>query len=89
VHYLLSKHVVAAAEVCPSLKTKRVNPDVLRHPTAMDLLQQGLEQRVLALWLGHESVEITQILLGREPRTEAEDPRSDDASECEAREVSP
>ncbi len=63
VHYLLSKHVVAAAEVCPSLKTKRVSPHVLRHTTAMDLLQQGVEQRVLALWLGHESVETTQVYL--------------------------
>jgi len=63
VHYLLSKHVMTAGEVCPSLKAKRVSPHVLRHTTAMDLLQQGVEQRVLALWLGHESVETTQIYL--------------------------
>ena len=61
--YLLSKHVAAAAEARPSLKTKRVSPHVLRHTTAMDLLQEGVEQRVLALWLGHESVETTQIYL--------------------------
>ena len=29
----------------------------------MDLLQEGVEQRALALWLGHESVETTQIYL--------------------------
>jgi site-specific recombinase XerD len=63
VHYLLSKHVNAAAKVCPSLKTKRVSPHVLRHTTAMDLLQEGVEQRALALWLGHESVETTQMYL--------------------------
>lgn len=63
VHYLLSKHVDAAAKVCPSLKTKRVSPHVLRHTTAMDLLQEGIEQRALALWLGHESVETTQMYL--------------------------
>lgn len=63
VHYLLAKHVAVAAEGCPSLKTKRVSPHVLRHTTAMDLLQEGVEQRVLALWLGHESVETTQIYL--------------------------
>ena len=63
VQYLLSKHVAAAAEARPSLKTKRVSPHVLRHTTAMDLLQEGVEQRVLALWLGHESVETTQIYL--------------------------
>jgi len=63
VHYLLSKHVARASEACPSLKTKRVSPHVLRHTTAMDLLQEGVEQSVLALWLGHESIETTQIYL--------------------------
>jgi site-specific recombinase XerD len=63
VHYLLAKHVAAAAEVCPSLKHKRVSPHVLRHTTAMDLLQEGNEQAVIALWLGHESIETTQIYL--------------------------
>lgn len=63
VHYLLSKHVEAAAKICPSIRTKRVSPHVLRHTTAMDLLQEGVEQRALALWLGHESVETTQMYL--------------------------
>jgi site-specific recombinase XerD len=63
VHYLLAKQVAVAAEACPSLKQKRVSPHVLRHTTAMDLLQQGTEQAVIALWLGHESIETTQIYL--------------------------
>jgi site-specific recombinase XerD len=63
VHYLLAKHVIAAAEVCPSLKQKRVSPHVLRHTTAMDLLHEGNEQCVIALWLGHESIETTQVYL--------------------------
>ena len=63
VHYLLAKHVAAAAEVCPSLNHKRVSPHVLRHTTAMDLLHQGNEQCVIALWLGHESIETTQVYL--------------------------
>jgi integrase len=33
------------------------------HTTAMDLLQQGVEQSVIALWLGHESIETTQVYL--------------------------
>jgi site-specific recombinase XerD len=61
VHYLLSKHVAMAAVQCPSLKSKRVSPHVLRHTTAMDLLQEGVEPSTIALWLGHESVETTQI----------------------------
>lgn len=63
VHYLLAKHVAAASLNCPSLKHKRVSPHVLRHTTAMDLLQAGVEQSVIALWLGHASIETTQIYL--------------------------
>jgi site-specific recombinase XerD len=63
VHYLLAKHVKTASAQCPSLKRKRVSPHVLRHTTAMDLLQAGVEQSVIALWLGHESIETTQIYL--------------------------
>ncbi|AYH44436.1 site-specific integrase [Azoarcus sp. DN11] len=63
VHYLLAKHVAVATNACPSLKHKRVSPHVLRHTTAMDLLREGAEQCVIALWLGHESIETTQIYL--------------------------
>ena len=61
--YLLAKQVAVAAQRCPSLATKRVTPHVLRHTTAMELLQAGAERAVIALWLGHESVETTQIYL--------------------------
>jgi site-specific recombinase XerD len=61
VEYLLAKHVQAAQRYCPSLRGKRVSPHVLRHSTAMDLLQAGVDSSVIALWLGHESVETTQI----------------------------
>lgn len=60
VHYLLAKHVAAARDACPSLKHKRVSPHVLKHTTAMDLLQEGIEQMVISLWLGHGSIEATQ-----------------------------
>jgi site-specific recombinase XerD len=63
VHYLLAKHVAVAARACPSLGNKRVSPHVLRHAAAMDLLQQGIDLSVIALWLGHESIETTQIYL--------------------------
>jgi site-specific recombinase XerD len=63
VHYLLDKHVAVAAGQCSSLKNKRVSPHVLRHTTAMDLLQAGVDCSVIALWLGHESIETTQIYL--------------------------
>jgi len=63
VHYLLAKHVATASSNCHSLATKRVTPHVLRHTTAMDLLQAGVEQSLIALWLGHESIETTQKYL--------------------------
>ena len=63
VQYLLNKHRATASKACPSLKQKRVTVHRLRHTMAMDLLQSGVERSVIALWLGHESVETTQIYL--------------------------
>ena len=63
VHYLLVRHRRAASQVCPSLNAKRVTVHVLRHTMALDLLQAGVDRSVIALWLGHESVETTQIYL--------------------------
>ena len=62
-HYLVAKHVAVATRTCPSLGSKRVSPHVLRHAAAMDLLQQGIDRSVIALWLGHESIETTQMYL--------------------------
>lgn len=63
VQYLVTKYAKSAAISCPSLRKKRVSPHVLRHTTAMELLQAGVDRSVIALWLGHESVETTQIYL--------------------------
>jgi integrase/recombinase XerD len=61
--HLVRKHAVVASASCASLISKRVSPHVLRHSTAMELLQHGVDQTVIALWLGHESVETTQVYL--------------------------
>ena len=63
VEYLLAKHAAVAARNCPSIKKKRISPHVLRHTTAMELLQHGVDITVIALWLGHESQETTQVYL--------------------------
>jgi len=60
---LVAKHAKTAQQTCPSLRRKKVTPHVLRHATAMDLLQHGVDRSVIALWLGHESVETTQMYL--------------------------
>ena len=61
--HLVRKHNRTAAAACPSLAGKRVSPHTLRHSTAMELLQHGVDQTVIALWLGHESVETTQVYI--------------------------
>lgn len=63
VQYIVAKHVATAGKPCPTLKQKRVTPHVLRHTTAMEMLQAGVDRAVIALWLGHESVETTQVYL--------------------------
>lgn len=63
VEYLIAKHVSTARLKCPTLQAKRVSPHVLRHTTAMDLLQYGVDRSIIALWLGHESMETTQAYL--------------------------
>jgi len=63
IQYLLAKHVRTARAQCPSLRHKRVSPHVLRHTAAMELLQAGVDLSVIALWLGHESIQTTQTYL--------------------------
>ena len=63
VEYLLAKHLVTARKTCPSLKAKRVSAHVLRHSLAMDLLRSGVDRSVIALWLGHEQMNTTQVYL--------------------------
>ncbi len=63
VQSLLAKYVRIASATCSSLASKRVSPHVLRHSAAMELLQAGVDCSVIALWLGHESIETTQAYL--------------------------
>ena len=60
---IVTRHTATAARSCPGLTTKTVSPHVLRHTCAMQLLRAGVDTAVIALWLGHESVETTQIYL--------------------------
>jgi integrase/recombinase XerD len=63
VQYLVTKYEAVARRACSTLSSKRVTPHLLRHTAAMELLQAGVDRAVIALWLGHESVETTQIYL--------------------------
>ncbi len=63
VQALVARHVQTAAQHCPSLGAKAVTPHTLRHTCAMSLLRSGVPIEVIALWLGHERTETTQIYL--------------------------
>ena len=60
---LVSRHVATAQRACPSLAAKHVKPHTLRHAAAMALLRRGVDLSVIALWLGHESTDTTQMYL--------------------------
>ena len=63
VEHMISKRAAAAAGNCPSLREKNITPHTLRHTAAMRLLRAGVDIATIALWLGHESTETTQIYL--------------------------
>ena len=63
VERLVARYAATAARRCPTLARKHVTPHVLRHSTAVGLLEAGVDRAVIALWLGHESVETTQMYL--------------------------
>ena len=60
---LVARHAATASATCSSLAGRSITPHTLRHTTAMTLLRSGVDQTVIALWLGHESPETTQIYL--------------------------
>jgi site-specific recombinase XerD len=63
VEHRLAKYATSAAHRCPSLQTKRISAHVLRHTAAMQLMHADVDTSVIALWLGHENIETTQIYL--------------------------
>jgi site-specific recombinase XerD len=72
VERLLTHHQRTAERLCRSLRRKKVTPHVLRHTAAMQLLRHGIDRAVIALWLGHESVETTQMYLHADLRLKEE-----------------
>lgn len=63
IEHRLAHYTAKASSTCPSLQGKTITAHVLRHTTAMRLLHAGVDTSVIALWLGHVSVETTQIYL--------------------------
>jgi site-specific recombinase XerD len=61
VHAVVERHVVVAAKAVPSLARKRVSPHTLRHTTATHLLRAGVDINTIRAWLGHVSLNTTNI----------------------------
>jgi site-specific recombinase XerD len=65
--YVLAKHAATAACGTPTIAEKRVTPHVLRHSCAMHTLQATGDVRKVSLWLGHASIQSTEIYLRADP----------------------
>ena len=65
--YILDKHAQAAKERCPSLAKKRISPHVLRHTCALTVLQATNDLRKVSLWLGHLSMQTTEMYTRADP----------------------
>jgi len=65
--YILRKYLKTAGRCCPSLLNKRITPHVLRHTCAMTILQATNDIRKVALWLGHASVQTSEIYTRTDP----------------------
>ena len=63
IEHRLAHYARHAADRCASLHGKTITAHILRHTTAMRLLHAGIDTSVIALWLGHVSVDTTQIYL--------------------------
>jgi site-specific recombinase XerD len=63
VEHRIATYARATEGSCPSLASKKITAHTLRHTAAMQLLHAGVDTSVIALWLGHEKVDTTQIYL--------------------------
>ncbi len=70
--HLLKKYVKLASHECQTLEKKRVSPHVLRHTCAMTALLATRDIRKVALWLGHNSTQSTEVYVRADPTEKLE-----------------
>jgi site-specific recombinase XerD len=61
VHRVVTHYAKLAARSSPSLIGKRVGPHTVRHTTAVHLLRAGVDINTIRAWLGHVSLDTTNI----------------------------
>jgi len=61
VHTLVERYIAKLRSSVPSLQGKRVSPHIIRHTTASHLLQAGVDINTIRAWLGHVSLDTTNI----------------------------
>lgn len=61
IHTLVERYAVRACTQAPSLATKRVSPHIIRHATATHLLRAGVDINTIRGWLGHASLNTTNV----------------------------
>jgi site-specific recombinase XerD len=61
IHTLVERYVTKLRASLPSLQGKRISPHVIRHTTATHLLQAGVDINTIRAWLGHVSLNTTNI----------------------------
>jgi len=71
IHTLVERHALSACAIAPSIKMKKVSPHVIRHSTATHLLRAGVDINTIRAWLGHVSLNTTNIYAETDLETKA------------------
>jgi len=61
IYILVERYAQRASTQIPSIKSKRVSPHTIRHTTATHLLRAGVDINTIRAWLGHVSINTTNI----------------------------
>jgi site-specific recombinase XerD len=61
IHRLVTHYAEMASDEMPSLQAKRVSPHNIRHTTAVHMLRSGVDINTIRAWLGHVSLDTTNI----------------------------